>query len=311
MNRRSLLGGVFFVATFTLIPCSDASAQVIRACVQKSSGQVRIIGATEVCRSTETPVDWSVGGSGGATGPTGPTGPQGPAGPAGAQGATGPQGLPGADGAVGPTGPAGEGTTQTINLTIDPLTFPGIVAQDFVTLFPDALNNTARIRVNAVGPDTAGVIINGPGMEIQKVPGFDSIGRANDQSGLARELPIVFEIADPLVASDINAYITAYAAGARPPTDITISIPNSAGAITVQWIVQEYAPYGPTPSSPGFDGRTRFVFGPTHGPDNVFRFNRAPFTLSYRLAQPGSGSPRRPVWRQLLCRPFSRADQRG
>jgi hypothetical protein len=277
MDRRPLVGCVFCVFAFLLIPSADASAQVIRACVQKSSGQVRIIGPTEVCRPTEMVAEWNLSGSAGPQGPTGPAGPAGPAGPTGPIGPTGPTG---ADGAVGPTGPAGEGTTQTINVTIDPLQFPGLVAQDFVTLFPDALNNTARIRLSIVTSDVPGVVINGPGIEIQKVPGFDGAGRHNDQSGLAQELPIVFEIGDPAAVADIESYLSAFAAGTRGPTDILITTPSTSGTGGIQWILREYAPYGPTPSSPGFDGRTRYVFASSHSPDNTFRPDRSPFLFS-------------------------------
>lgn len=68
----------------------DAAAQgVIKACVQRSSQQVRIIQNTESCRATEIPVEWNIAGSPGPAGPTGPEGPEGPSGPAGADGLPG------------------------------------------------------------------------------------------------------------------------------------------------------------------------------------------------------------------------------
>lgn len=86
------------------------------ACVQQSSGQLRLVSADEPCRSGEGRIQWLVGGSTGSAGPAGPAGPQGPAGVAGALGAAGlpgpvgpigATGASGSDGAVGPTGPRG------------------------------------------------------------------------------------------------------------------------------------------------------------------------------------------------------------
>ncbi len=171
---------------------------------------------------------------------------------------------------------------QTINLTIDPLQFPGIVAQDFVTLFPDAVNNTALVKVGFVyGDFIEAVIINGPGVEIQKVPGFDGLGRADDHSGLAQELPIMFEVADPLAVQALSQYVADYQASADPAAgpgfqNIEIVVRDIAGAGQVFWIARNFAPYGATPMSPGFDGRTRFVFGPSAPPDNTMDITRNP-----------------------------------
>jgi hypothetical protein len=81
-----------------------AQEREIRACVQKSSAQVRFIGATENCRSTETLVTWNASGVKGDPGAPGPQGAIGPQGPAGAQGAIGPQGPAGPQGAPGAAG---------------------------------------------------------------------------------------------------------------------------------------------------------------------------------------------------------------
>jgi hypothetical protein len=247
------------------IPLLGAEEEMIRACVQKSSQQVRIIPAGEDCRGSEVAVEWNVAGSPGPAGPAGPQGPQGPQGPEGPEGPEGRQ------------GPPGEG--QTINLTIDPLQFPGIVAEDFVALFPDAVNNLAQIEIEGVLIATA-VIINGPAVEIQKVPGFDAMGRSEDHSGLAQELPIIFEIADENAVNHMNQWLSAFGAGSVGPVSMVISTRNSAGAPTVQWRVYDLVPYGPTPSTAGFDGRTRFALGPEAAPDNHLRIERTPEFLA-------------------------------
>ena len=118
-----VLAGVAVSATDAQAHAGISDPSFIHACVQRSSGQVKIVGVNGTCSNAEDPIHWSLfgpQGSGpgaqgvtGPMGPAGPMGPQGPAGPAGAQGpqgatgATGPQGATGATGLQGPAGPQG------------------------------------------------------------------------------------------------------------------------------------------------------------------------------------------------------------
>jgi len=108
------------VATLALAK-SNGDSQVIHACYKSDTpgnGQVRILGATDACRSNETSIDWNVAGPAGPAGPPGPSGPAGPkgdtgpAGPAGARGPIGEQGEPGAPGSQGPAGAQGPAGPQ-------------------------------------------------------------------------------------------------------------------------------------------------------------------------------------------------------
>jgi hypothetical protein len=64
------------------------SGGVIHGCYQMNVGNLRVIdSATESCRPSEVPLNWSQTGPQGAQGPAGPQGAQGPQGP------TGPSGL--------------------------------------------------------------------------------------------------------------------------------------------------------------------------------------------------------------------------
>lgn len=87
---------------------------VIRACVDRATGDMRIPRTVRPCYPRERTLTWSVEGPAGPEGPTGatglpgPTGPQGVRGPTGATGATGPQGDPGPPGPTGATGPQGD-----------------------------------------------------------------------------------------------------------------------------------------------------------------------------------------------------------
>jgi hypothetical protein len=77
------------------------SATIYYGCVNNSTGDIRIVSKSTVCKSTEHKISWD------QTGPQGPKGPQGPTGPKGPQGAQGPQGPKGPQGAQGPQGPQG------------------------------------------------------------------------------------------------------------------------------------------------------------------------------------------------------------
>ena len=109
-------GTIFLIAVASLVfPINgyahdgDSNPNVIHACVQQGSKQVRIVGVNGSCTNSETAAHWAVVGPAGPAGPQGPAGPAaaGLPGPAGAAGATGPQGPAGPAGATGPQGPAG------------------------------------------------------------------------------------------------------------------------------------------------------------------------------------------------------------
>lgn len=85
---------------------------VIRACVDNTTGVIRIVRPNDDCSKRESMIEWNQIGPQGLMGPMGPAGAAGAAGPQGPQGS---QGAPGAQGSMGPagsTGPAGpEGQT--------------------------------------------------------------------------------------------------------------------------------------------------------------------------------------------------------
>jgi Collagen triple helix repeat (20 copies) len=92
---------VFAAAGAVAVANNGASSDVIHACVQYSTGHVRIVEPRERCSRHEGRLEWN------RMGPRGPVGPQGLTGPAGPKGATGPAGPAGAMGPAGPAGPAG------------------------------------------------------------------------------------------------------------------------------------------------------------------------------------------------------------
>ncbi len=117
-NRRPITRAVT-IAAGSLIPismigfASPASAATINACVNNSTGSVRV--TNSACGGAEHALSWNnVGPVGpvGAVGPIGPVGPAGPQGPAGPPGAIGPVGPAGPVGSAGPQGPAGSAGPQ-------------------------------------------------------------------------------------------------------------------------------------------------------------------------------------------------------
>src|SRR5678815_5328566 len=101
-----LLGALLFVIpTLSYAHGGNNDPDVVHACVQQNSNQVRIVGLNGTCTNSETAAHWSISG----VGAPGPTGPAGPAGATGATGPAGPAGPTGATGAAGPAGPVGPG----------------------------------------------------------------------------------------------------------------------------------------------------------------------------------------------------------
>lgn len=104
----------FAITACLLLSTAPVMAQpiVIRACVNMSNGDIRLLTGVE-CPPNRILVTWDVQGPQGPRGlpgeigPTGPQGPVGPQGPAGVSGAIGPAGPTGLTGAVGPAGPDG------------------------------------------------------------------------------------------------------------------------------------------------------------------------------------------------------------
>ena len=87
-----------FVATAVLLflgGSAQASTVTYYACVNNTTGAIKIVSSTTTCATGNHKIQWN------QVGPVGPQGPVGPAGPAGPKGSAGPTGP------IGPQGPAG------------------------------------------------------------------------------------------------------------------------------------------------------------------------------------------------------------
>lgn len=94
------------VATANVQPQERRTTDPIRACVNRTTGEVRIF-KNGTCKADEKILKWSIQGPRGPAGPEGATGEQGPTGPQGDQGPVGPQGERGEQGLSGHRGPTG------------------------------------------------------------------------------------------------------------------------------------------------------------------------------------------------------------
>jgi hypothetical protein len=77
------------------------------ACVNNSSGTIRVVSGSDECKTGDYFIEWNRVGPKGDPGPMGPEGPAGPQGEPGPTGPPGPTGEPGRQGVPGPTGPPG------------------------------------------------------------------------------------------------------------------------------------------------------------------------------------------------------------
>lgn len=110
---------------------NDSYGSVIHACVQRKSGEVRIVGPNWVCRRAEAAIQWNTTGPRGPQGPAGPMGPAGPAGPPGPQGPAGPAGPAGLQGPQGDPGLGARMVVDSAGQTVGTLLAAGeVVAQD-------------------------------------------------------------------------------------------------------------------------------------------------------------------------------------
>jgi len=99
-----MLRKLLFSIGLLALPESASAQDVIFACRNNSSGELKIVAADATCSNNSTLISWGVTGPQGLPGPQGPIGPPGPA---GAAGPMGPQGPKGDIGAIGPQGPPG------------------------------------------------------------------------------------------------------------------------------------------------------------------------------------------------------------
>jgi hypothetical protein len=144
---RKLLFSSLAIVGLLAEPHAASAQQVLYACVNNNSGEVKFVSATAACPGNSTKVNWNVVGPQGPQGPQGPVGPQGPAGPQGLQGPVGPQGPQGPTGLQGPGGALAAGyyncLSQQITADGQPFNFSSNVT------FGSAIGTPATPPINS------------------------------------------------------------------------------------------------------------------------------------------------------------------
>ncbi len=153
------------------------------------------------------------------------------------------------------------------NLTVNFTAVPGLVVQDFVALFPDAINNTTSMDIG--GCSAKVVVVNGPTVEIQLA------GTVPEHSSLAAEMPIVIETVPSEFVNPIGDCADEIRTQMSVQDSISISIisTDASGAERVRWNLYEYTP---VLEEAGFDGGVRFTFEHSLPPDFNFLIERTP-----------------------------------
>jgi len=155
--------------------------------------------------------------------------------------------------------------------TIDVSQITGLLGQGYTMLFPDVLYNTALLWIhwpatNCTWSDS-GVILLGPGVDIDRIEGFDAQGNPADNPGFAMEHPFVFEV-DAADADQLEICIESdFTEG---PVSCAFTVPLLSGEAYLYMNVMNTVC---TDNTPGTDGRIRFTFSDRGQPDQVLRIS--------------------------------------
>jgi hypothetical protein len=151
--------------------------------------------------------------------------------------------------------------------TIDASQIEGLLGGGYTILFPDVLYNQVQLWIkwtsgsyDWLGP---GVVVVGPGVDIDRIEGFDPQGKPADNPGFAMEHPFVFEANDTM-AGPMKTYIDAHPG--EGPVTCTLRIPELSGDT---YLYMNLSGTVCTEYKPGTDGRTRFTFAVMAQPDNL------------------------------------------
>lgn len=244
----------------------------------------------------------------GPEGPRGDEGPPGPEGPEGPEGPQGPQGEPGSLDLAGTSCPGGRavigfddmgmllcsqggcppGETECSGLCVDldldagncgacgNACAPGESCRaGSCEPFPAAVDNTALLEISGSDPfDDDVLVISGPALDIERIPGFLPDGRRSDSSGPNTEADFVFEYAGPESAALQAIHDNFVNLGATPAFSLIVK--NVAGGEVFRWNLFNF---GLAAIGPGSDGRSRYFMQHQPLPDNVVDLEEGPVQI--------------------------------
>lgn len=128
--------------------------------------------------------------------------------------------------------------------------------------FPQVIDNLVTLEVAGLVIVDPVLMISGTGWDIERIGGFDSLGRPKDTSGFAMEHDFVIEVGGT-DAIELKTYFDAPKGGFRA---MSVIVKATGGAEAFRINLFEYDPFGYVTSR---DGRTRFTFVQSTPPDNT------------------------------------------
>jgi hypothetical protein len=201
-----LLGGV---AAYAAQAAGNSPTTDIHGCYKTNNGQLRVVGASESCGPSETPIVWNMVGPQGLQGVQGPQGIQGLQGDVGPIGPIGPQGAQGIQGQRGEQGPVG----------------PAAAAPD-----PEAVPSTPAASETAVGAITLEITgYPGPLQDHRFVVGFGQLIRRTSNGTLkwSTALAIPFKVGSP----DLHVLATEGTANGQPAPQMHLRFMAPSGGV--------------------------------------------------------------------------------
>jgi hypothetical protein len=137
----------------------------------------------------------------------------------------------------------------------------GFMAGSFSPGFSDVVDNTVSVEISGSFQGNV-VVINGPGFQIERIPGFLGDGRPMESAGPNAEFPFVFEYAGPQVTSLQALHDSGQA------RSLSMIVTDLAGQEMIRLNMYEYYL---TRIEGGDGGRNRYTFETHDPPDNLVR----------------------------------------
>ena len=159
---------------------------------------------------------------------------------------------------------------QSLSGTIDFSQITGMLGHGYTLLVPDIMYNRAILEMDGIQTDEPVVVIVGPGVDIDRIEGFDSLGQPVDSPGYSMEHPFVFEMGGSDTV-EMKEYFDAYAANPTYPMirNFSVIVRNLGGGEFMRW---NFTSFAPQEYKAGLDGRTQFVLGVTRQPDQSLQW---------------------------------------
>jgi hypothetical protein len=162
-----------------------------------------------------------------------------------------------------------------------------LFGQDYTPLLPDVIDNTVAIEITGVFTEDRVVMVNGPGLQIQRIPGFNGTNHM-DEAGPNMEFPLMFEYS----GSQTGALQTWYQQNQTSTNlrSMSIIVKDLSGAEQARWNLYEMAP---TRIETGAGNRKRYTLSHALAPNNVFGYERAPVDFPTASSKnPATDGPR-------------------